>query len=398
MSCQLGHTGCWSISGAMQRRLAVILAADAVGYSHLMGFDEERAHRALRARHATIERIVARHGGRTFGIAGDAIMAEFASAVEAVRAAVETQNALADEPLDLPDGHRMLFRIGINLGDVIVDGANLYGDAVNLAARLEGLAEPGGVCISASVYEHVVQQLPLEFRDIGTHPVKNIAKPVHAYHVGMRSADDKLLSVTSVETFATNWLAPRLAEFQNDYPGIIVRLEAMGRVVDFERDGFDVGIRSGRGTWPGLNAHELLPIEFTPLCSPDLLKRAGDVTTPADLLRLPLFDDREGWWQQWFALAGAADVKLTHYPSFQVITQAMLAQAVLAGHGVAILMPFLFASEIAAGRMVQPFDLVCRSELSYWLVYPEPYENIAKVQAFKQWLLQQIQASLNSRP
>ncbi|MBA4095670.1 MAG: hypothetical protein C0484_02730 [Rhodospirillum sp.] len=374
----------------MERRLAVILAADAAGYSHLMEIDEERAHRALRARHAVIERIIAKFSGRIFGAAGDSIMAEFGSAVEAVRAAAEIQSALAEQSLDLPEGHRMLFRIGINIGDVIVDGGTLYGDAVNLASRLEALAEPGGICISANVHEHVVQKLPLEFQDLGDHAVKNISKPVHIYHVGLRKYDENLLSVTSVETFATNWLTPRLATFQERHPSIMVRLEAMGRVVSFERDGYDVGIRSGLGNWPGLKAHWLLPIEFTPLCSPQLLARAGGLKTPADLLRLPLFDDREGWWQQWFAQIGERDIKLTHTPNFQAITQAMLAQAVLAGHGVALLMPFLFAPEIEAGRLVQPFDLVCRSELSYWLVYPEEYEKFAKVQAFREWLLQEL--------
>jgi LysR family glycine cleavage system transcriptional activator len=126
------------------------------------------------------------------------------------------------------------------------------------------------------------------------------------------------------------------------------------------------------------------------LCSPQLLARVGGVKAPADLLRLPLFDDREGWWQQWFAAIGEHDVKPTHTPNFQAITQSMLAQAVLAGHGVALLMSFLFAPEIEAGRLVQPFDLVCRSELSYWLVYPEEYEKLAKVRAFRDWLLQQI--------
>jgi LysR family glycine cleavage system transcriptional activator len=103
-----------------------------------------------------------------------------------------------------------------------------------------------------------------------------------------------------------------------------------------------------------------------------------------------LLDDREGWWQQWFTLSGAPDIKPTHFPSFQVITQAMLGQAVLAGQGVALLTPFLFSSEIAAGRMVQLFDLVCRSELSYWLVYPEEYEHSPKIQAFRNWLIGQM--------
>lgn len=377
----------------MERRLAVILAADAVGYSHLMEADEERTHRALRACHSAIAGLVAKHSGRIFGAAGDAVMAEFASPVEAIRAAVEIQNDLAERPLDLPEGRQMLFRIGINLGDVIVDGGLLYGDGVNLAARLEALADPGGICISANVHEHVEQKLPLEFGDIGHHTVKNIAKPVHVYRVNMQKTDPNLLSVTSVETFATHWLAPRLATFQLAHPNITVRLDAMGRVVDLAREGFDVGIRSGRGVWPGLTVHKLMPIEFAPFCSPELLARVGNLAAPADLVRLPLLDDREGWWREWFALAGIADIKLTHYPSVQFITQAMLSQAVAAGQGVALLMPQLFVPDIAAGRMVQLFDLVCRSETSIWLVYPEKYGGSAKIRAFKDWIQEQCAAS-----
>jgi len=375
----------------MERRIAVIFAADVVNFSRLMEADEARAHRALRIRHGIAAEIIAKHGGRIFGSAGDSVMVEFASAVEAVQAAVEIQNRLAEPQLDLPEGTQMQFRIGINLGDVIVDGSNLYGDGVNLAARLQALAEPGGICISANIHEHVEQKLATAFRDGGHQSVKNISKPVHVYHAIMREMDDALLSITAVETFATHWLGPRIALFHRAHPGLTLRLEATGRVVDFGRDGFDIGIRTGLGDWPGLKAHYLLPVEFTPLCSPDLLASAGALNAPDDLLRLPLLDDREGWWKEWFAQTGIGDVSLTHSLPFQVITQSILGQAVLAGHGVGILTPFLFAPEIATGRMVQPFDLVCRSALSYWVVYPEEYESLGKVRAFRDWLLAQVE-------
>src|SRR5262249_9171302 len=136
------------------------------------------------------------------------------------------------------------------------------------------------------------------------------------------------------------------------------------------------------------------PIEFTPLCSPALLESAGGLASPADLLRLPLLDDREGWWHEWFALAGMKDVTLSHFPSMQFPTQAMLSHAVVAGQGVAVLMPTLFRPEIDSGRMVQPFDLLCRNPLSYWLVYPEEVESTAKILAFRDWILAQVQAGL----
>jgi adenylate cyclase len=167
----------------MVRCLVAILAADAVGYSSLMEIDEERTHAALGVCRSAIAGIVARHQGRIFGSAGDSLMADFISPVEAVRAAIEIQNDLAKRPLDLPDGCRMPFRIGINLGDVIADKDGLFGDAVNIAARLQAVADPGGILISASVREHLGAKLPLTFDDLGAYEVKNIATPVRVFRV-----------------------------------------------------------------------------------------------------------------------------------------------------------------------------------------------------------------------
>jgi len=167
----------------MVRRLVAILAADAVGYSSLMEIDEERTHAAFGVCRSAIGDIVARHEGRLFGCAGDSMMAEFASPVEAVRAAIEIQNDFAKRPLDLPEGRRMPFRIGINLGDVVADKDELFGDGVNVAARLQALADPGGIFISASVREHLRGRLPLAFDDLGPYEVKNIATPVRVFRV-----------------------------------------------------------------------------------------------------------------------------------------------------------------------------------------------------------------------
>jgi len=378
----------------VERRLAVIFAADAVGFSRLMELDEERTLRAFQACQTTIESVVARHGGRIFGGAGDATMAEFGSPVEAVRVAVEIQKTLSENLFerlsDLPSGYRMQFRIGINLGDVIADGDSLYGDAVNIAARLESLADPGGICISGNIYELVERRLPLTYHDIGEQTVKNIAKPVRVYRVSIQQSDEHLLSITSVETFATNWLAPRLASFQIAHPDMTVRLETMSRLVDLIRDGFDVGIRSGLGDWPGLRAHRLLPIEFAPMASPDLLASAGRFTQPADLLRLPLLDVGDGWLQEWLGMFGITDLNPARHTSLQFVTQLMLSRAVMAGQGIAMLMPALFAPEVAANRMVLPFDTLCTTKFSYWLVYPEEHVNARKIRAFVEWISQEI--------
>ncbi len=132
----------------VQRRLAAIMAADVVGYSRLMGEDEEGTLATLKAYRGVIDELIQTHDGRVFGGAGDSVIAEFASPVEAVRCATEIQLALDQRSADVPDTRRMRFRIGVNLGDVMVEGDNLYGDGVNVAARLEGIAEPGGICVS----------------------------------------------------------------------------------------------------------------------------------------------------------------------------------------------------------------------------------------------------------
>jgi TolB-like protein/class 3 adenylate cyclase/Flp pilus assembly protein TadD len=165
------------------RKLAAILIADAVGYSRLMGADEEGALTALKASRATIEPLIAERDGRIFGGAGDSIVAEFPSAVGALTSAMAIQEALA-----APGGTAMQFRIGINVGDVMIEGDNLYGDGVNVTERLQGLAEPGGICISASVHEQVRDRFPNRFVDLGEQQVKNIARAVRAYKVGPAGA------------------------------------------------------------------------------------------------------------------------------------------------------------------------------------------------------------------
>ncbi len=167
----------------VKRRLAAILAADATGYSRLVAEDEEGTLRTLAAHRAVIDGIIQFHDGRIVGTAGDSVLAEFASPVEAVRCAVEIQEALKTRNESLPETKRMLFRIGVNLGDVIVKGTDLLGDGVNVAARLESIAEPGGICVSSSVYDQIAGKLNMGFVDIGEQNLKNIPRPVRAFRV-----------------------------------------------------------------------------------------------------------------------------------------------------------------------------------------------------------------------
>ena len=169
----------------VERRLAAILVADIVGYSRLMGADEAGTLAALKGRwKSVLEPVVARHQGRIFKYAGDGVLAEFSSAVNAVRGAIDLQRGMAAANLADSGGSRIVLRIGINLGDVMVDGSDLYGDGVNIAARLEPLAEPGGIVISGAAYDQVKNKLDESFDDLGTRPLKNIGEPVRIYRVG----------------------------------------------------------------------------------------------------------------------------------------------------------------------------------------------------------------------
>jgi len=167
----------------VERKLAAILCADVYGYSRLMGEDEEATLHALTSHRKLIDSQIEQHHGRFVNSAGDSVLAEFASVVEAVNCAVDIQTGLQAENTSLAQQRRMEFRIGVNLGDVMVEGAQIYGDGVNVAARLESLAEPGGICISNTVREHLGNKLALSYQDLGAQSVKNIAEPVRVFRV-----------------------------------------------------------------------------------------------------------------------------------------------------------------------------------------------------------------------
>ena len=178
-----------------QRRLAAILVADVVGYSRLMEADENATLSVLRERRKTIlEPVVKEHGGRVVKVMGDGVLVEFASAVNSVKAAIELQSQFANANENLPENRRVLLRIGINLGDVVGDGGDIYGDGVNIAARLETLAEPGGICVSAKIQAETSGKVATAFEDLGEQPFKNIARPVSCYRL--------VAGAQAVETFS----------------------------------------------------------------------------------------------------------------------------------------------------------------------------------------------------
>jgi TolB-like protein/class 3 adenylate cyclase/Tfp pilus assembly protein PilF len=174
----------------IQRRLVAVFAADVEGYSRLMGSDEVGTLRGLTERRAILDKAIADHRGRIANTAGDSVLAEFGSAVDAVHCAVEAQAALAEANIALPTDKRINFRIGIHVGDVMVRAGDLFGDGVNIAARLQALAQPGGLCVSGTTYEHVKKVVPVAFTDLGAKQVKNIEEPVRAYGLATTNESD----------------------------------------------------------------------------------------------------------------------------------------------------------------------------------------------------------------
>jgi TolB-like protein/tetratricopeptide (TPR) repeat protein len=189
--------------GRIGRRLAAIVAVDVAGYSRLMGLDEVGTARILREHRKVTDALVAKHGGRIVKTTGDGVLLEFPSVVDAVECAVAVQAVMAERNEGIPLDRRMQFRIGINLGDILIEGEDILGDGVNVAARLEGIAEPGGICISSSAYDQVRGKVPVDFTDLGEQALKNIVRPIRAYSVGVNAGAHRAAALPA--------LAPRLS-------------------------------------------------------------------------------------------------------------------------------------------------------------------------------------------
>jgi adenylate cyclase len=258
-------------TGRVERRLAAILAADVAGYSRLMGIDEEETLARLKAlRRELADPKIKEHRGRIVKTTGDGLLIEFASVVDAVRCAVEVQREMAERNVDVPSDRRIEFRMGINLGDIIKDGRDIYGDGVNLAARLEALAEPGGICVSRVVRDQVRDKLDFAFEDMGEQQVKNIARPVRLYRVMSNSgvASLKLLNEAPAlpnkpsvavlpftnmssdpeQEFFADGIAEDIITAISRYPSLFViarnsSFTYKGRAVDVKQIGREVGVR-----------------------------------------------------------------------------------------------------------------------------------------------------------
>ena len=222
---------------------------------------------------------------------------------------------------------------------------------------------------------------------------KRLATPVTEAFSTLRSAfaqnaerSEGELSITTLPTFASKWLVHRLGTFQLQNPKLAVRLDTSIALADLTTGEFDVSIRAGKGTWPGMITHFLLPNLYTPLVSPKLLKTLGPRPTPRDLATLPLLG-RTDWWLNWLTEAGATDVDLSGRRELALYVEEFDVKSALAGHGVAIASPIFFGRELESGSLVNPFPPVLRDPLDYWVTYPEFRQRSEKIRTFVQWIL-----------
>jgi LysR family glycine cleavage system transcriptional activator len=199
-----------------------------------------------------------------------------------------------------------------------------------------------------------------------------------------------ILAITTLQTFATQWLAPRLGAFQLAHPKVAVRLDAGGRVVDLVRENVDVALRAGAGVWPGLTSHYLMPTLATPVCTPETRERLGGLSRPEDLLTAPLIGLAEEW-AVWFAAAGVAPPHADAAPPrLAADAQVLEIASAINGQGVALASPIFFAADIAAGRLVAPFEISAHFGEGYWLAYPADRRRAPKIAAFREWILASV--------
>jgi LysR family glycine cleavage system transcriptional activator len=262
--------------------------------------------------------------------------------------------------------------------------------------------------IGAPVFRRLTRKLVLTEAGLHLAPVVvDIFSRLRAAFSALAAGrGDNILAITSVITFTTNWLVPRIGKFQMAWPDIAVRMETGGRLVDFTREEFDVGIRGGRqarGNWPGLASYPLLSIGLAPLCAPQLLAETGRPSTPRDLLSMPLLGEfnpeipqsdahgLEADWRSWFQAAGMLVEEMPVLRS-HFATQQMTAAAAMTGQGVALLTPSFFRSELDSGRLIQLFPSFLGDVESYYLVCLASRRDVPKIRAFREWLIGEIAA------
>ncbi|MEE1657670.1 transcriptional regulator GcvA [Microvirga sp. CF3062] len=244
--------------------------------------------------------------------------------------------------------------------------------------------------IGAPLFVRLPRQVTLTAKGRQLAPaVTEAFEALRTAFAGIEATAQTVLSISTLTTFAANWLVPRLGRFQQLHPDIAVQINISGQVVDFGQSDFDLAIRSGNGNWPGLEAHLLFPNLFTPVCSPELI-RGITLKQPSDILRFPIISPNDPWWQDWFAAAGVQDFDPSQRPDNYLGAQQFEGTAAMAGQGFALINPYFFPGDLAAGRLVQPFELLATSERGYWLVYPKARRRSPKIEAFRDWMLSEV--------
>jgi LysR family glycine cleavage system transcriptional activator len=244
--------------------------------------------------------------------------------------------------------------------------------------------------IGAPLFVRLPRQVTLTAKGRQLAPaVTEAFEALRTAFAGIEATAQTVLSISTLTTFAANWLVPRLGRFQQLHPNIAVQINISGQVVDFGQSDFDLGIRSGEGNWPGLEAHLLFPNLFTPVCSPELI-RGVTLKEPSDILKFPIISPNDPWWQDWFAAAGVQDFDPSQRPDNYLGAQQFEGMAAMTGQGFALINPYFFPGDLAAGRLVRPFDLLATSERGYWLVYPKARRRSPKIEAFRDWVLSEV--------
>lgn len=240
-------------------------------------------------------------------------------------------------------------------------------------------------------------------RVVLTEPGRRAAREVSmafdgldAAFAGLRAEDETVLTVSTTSTFANTWLAWRLGSFQMRHPEMAVRLQTNDRLSDFAAEDVDVAVRAGKGGWPGMAIDKLIDVDFTPMCSPAFLARAGGRIEPADLLRLPQISGQDEWWPAWLHEAGVDVPPGPPRGGIRLDSQANDGHAAIAGQGVAMLTPFFWRNDLVEGRLVMPFKQRSSRGFGYWLVCPEHRRRVPKIRRFREWLLAEVAADLGA--
>lgn len=226
--------------------------------------------------------------------------------------------------------------------------------------------------------------------EAGQRIVPRVTEALDLLHEAFQSElqrEAETLHVSTTNGFAALWLVPRLDEFHQNHPWLIVKVETTDRVVDFAAEAVDIAIRAGRGHWPGLVARKVHDLHFAPMMSPALARRLGDVMVPEDILRLPLIDPGHPWWRAWFESHRLPIEALEKPASPSMGTQIYSLSAALEGQGVALLTPAYHRRALREGSLVQPFPELKEKEWSYWIAYPESRRRSRKIKIFEEWLL-----------